>query len=324
MRGLDYVAKRTAFALGTVLVAITLNFVLFRAVPGDAVQALGCLQCTPEFRAYLRATLGLDESLPEQFWIYLSGIAQGDLGTSLRTQAAVTSELWVPLRNTVAMVALGVVFALVLGTLIGVVSAWRRNTVVGRAGTWTALVFNSLPPQWLGLLVVLYVADAVGLPSSGIKDPLIGVVYEASTWQLLLDRVQHMLLPALTLGLVLMGNYTLTMRSAMLETLGQDYLLTARAKGMSSWAMVWRHAFVNARLPLVTYAALSSGFIAGGAITIELVFSYPGVGLRILEAIEQRDWPVLQGIFLVITVSVIVANLVADLLYYKLDPRVTT
>ena len=139
---------------------------------------------------------------------------------------------------------------------------------------------------------------------------------------MVIDRLRHMLLPALTLGLVLYGEYALIVRSAMLETLGEDYVLTARAKGLSNLAIVRKHGFRNALLPIITLVALSLGFIIGGAITIEFVFSYPGIGLATVEAIDQRDWPVLQGIFLLLTLSVILFNLVADLLYVKLDPRV--
>lgn len=327
MRGLDYVLKRVGFALTTIAITITLNFALFRMVPGDAVDSLRCLQCTAKFRAYLRDSLGLDEPLLVQFWYYVNDLLHGDLGTSLRTHLPVTSEIWTPIKNTVAMVALGVLVAIVGGVLIGVVAAWRRDTFVDRAGTWTALALNSLPSQWLGLMLVLFVAGAVGLPSSGITSvdqQLIQFIGQPSPWDMLVDRLRHMVLPVSTLAAVLMGNYTLVMRTAMLETLGEDYTLTARAKGLSRWAVIWRHALPNARLPLVTLVALSSGFVIGGQITIELVFSYPGIGLRMLEALYQRDWAVLQGIFLVIAITVILANLLADLVYYKLDPRVTT
>ncbi len=305
------------------LVAVTLNFVLFRAVPGDAVSALRCRQCTTQFKAYERKQLGLDQSKLEQYWLYLGRLVHGDLGSSLRTEKPVTGLLWDPIKNTVPMIALGTLFSIVLGVVVGVASAWRRGTVVDRAGLWSALGFYSMPPQWLGLLMVLFVAGWLGLPTSGIKNPTLGILSEPSTWTVVVDRLRHMLLPALTLGLVLYGEYALIVRSAMLETLGEDYVLTARAKGLSSWATVWKHGLRNAMLPVITLVALSLGFIIGGSITIEYVFSYPGVGLEIVEAIDQRDYPVLQGAFLLLTLSVIAFNLLADLLYFKLDPRVS-
>jgi peptide/nickel transport system permease protein len=321
--GFDYVAKRVAFALVTVFVAVTLNFILFRAVPGDAVSALRCRQCTAQFKAYERKQLGLDKSKWEQYWLYLGDLAHGNLGSSLRTEKPVWGELWEPIKNTIPMVALGTVFSIVLGLVVGVVSAWRRGTSVDKVGLWSGLAFYSMAPQWLGLLMVLFVAGGLGLPTSGIKDPTLGILSNPSTWDVFVDRLRHMILPALTIGLVLYGEYALIVRSAMLETLGEDYVLTARAKGLSNWATVWRHGLRNAMLPVITLVALSLGFIIGGFITVEYVFSYPGIGLAVVEAIDQRDYPILQGAFLLLTLSVIFFNLVADLLYFRLDPRVT-
>ena len=322
MTGLDYIAKRVAFALVTVLVAVTLNFVLFRAIPGDAVQAIRCQHCTIQFKNALRQELGLDKSKWDQYKIYLQDLAHGDLGSSVRSQQSVWDELWPSIKNTLPMVALGYLFAIFFGTIMGVIAAWRRGTIVDKAGLWTGLGFYSMPPQWLGLMIVLFVAGAVGLPTSGIKDPTLGILGDASTIDLIVDRLRHMILPSLTIGLVLYGEYALIVRSAMLETLGEDYVLTARAKGLSSWATVWKHGFRNALLPVVTLGALSLGFIIGGFITVEYVFSYPGIGLAIVEAIDQRDFPLLQGAFLLLAISVIFFNLIADLLYFRLDPRV--
>jgi ABC-type dipeptide/oligopeptide/nickel transport system permease component len=320
--GLDYIAKRVLFAIATVFAAVTLNFVLFRAIPGDAVQALRCQHCTIQFKNALRKELGLDKSKWEQYWLYLKGLAHGDLGSSVRSQQSVWDELWPSIKNTMPMIALGYVFSILFGTIVGVIAAWRRGTFVDKAGLWTGLGFYSMPPQWLGLMIVLFVASAIGLPTSGIKDPTLGILGDASTWDLVVDRLRHMILPALTIGLVLFGEYALIVRSAMLETLGEDYVLTARAKGLSSWATVWKHGFRNALLPVVTLGALSLGYIIGGFITVEYVFSYPGIGLAIVEAIDQRDFPVLQGAFLLLAISVIFFNLIADLLYFRLDPRV--
>jgi len=324
VRGFDFVLRRLFFAFVTVAVAVTLNFILFRAIPGDALQALRCRACTAQFKEAQRQALGLDKSKWEQYQLYIKDLVRGDLGSSLRNERSVRSELWEPIKNTVPMVALGTLFSIVLGTVVGVIAAWRRGTFADRGGLWTGLSFYSMPPQWLGLLIVLFVAGAVGLPTSGIKDPTLGILEDASTFDLVVDRLRHMILPALTLGLVLFGEYALIVRSAMLETLGEDYVLTARAKGLSNWATVWRHGLRNALLPIVTLVALSLGFIIGGSITIEYVFSYPGIGLAVVEAIDQRDFPILQGAFLVLTLAVILFNLLADLVYFKLDPRVTT
>jgi ABC-type dipeptide/oligopeptide/nickel transport system permease component len=323
MRNADYVVKRVLFAVGTVLVAVTLNFVLFRSLSGEAVSALRCRGCSLDFKNYQRRTLGLDKSKWEQYKIYLADLAQGDMGRSLRTEEPVRSVLWEPLKNTVPMVALGTFFAIVFGVFTGVIAAWRRGTAADKGALWGGLSFYSMPPQWLGLVIVLFIAGWLGLPTSGVKDPTLGILSDPGFIEVLVDRLEHMVLPALTLGLVIFGEYTLIVRSAMLETLGEDYILTSRAKGLSNWATVWKHGLRNAMLPIITLVALSLGFIIGGAITVEYVFSYPGIGLLIVEAIDQRDYPVLQAAFLLLTLSVILFNLLADLLYFRLDPRVT-
>ena len=322
MRSADYVVKRVLFAVGTVFVAVTLNFVLFRSLSGDAVSALRCRGCSLDFKNYQRKTLGLDKSKWEQYKIYLGDLAQGNMGRSLRTEEPVRSVLWEPIKNTVPMVALGTFFAIVFGVVTGVIAAWRRGTAADKGALWGGLSFYSMPPQWLGLVIVLFIAGWLGLPTSGVKDPTLGILSDPGFIEVFVDRIEHMILPALTLGLVVFGEYTLIVRSAMLETLGEDYILTSRAKGLSNWATVWKHGLRNAMLPIITLVALSLGFIIGGAITVEYVFSYPGIGLLIVEAIDQRDYPVLQAAFLLLTLSVILFNLLADLLYFRLDPRV--
>jgi peptide/nickel transport system permease protein len=321
VRGADYVVKRTVFAIITVFVALTLNFVLFRAAPGDATSSLrGCRNCTPEFRDALYAELGLDKSKLEQYWIYLQDLAHGDLGLSFVSRQPVWDELRDPILNTLPMVALGYLFSIVFGILVGVIAAWRRGTFADWGGLLSALVFYSLPTQWLGLMLLILFSGV--LPSSGISDPFIEFT-DPSTWEVILDRLEHMILPSLTLGLVLYGEYALIVRSSMLETLGEDYILTARAKGLANWAIVWKHAFRNALLPIVTLIALTLGYVVAGAILVEAVFSYPGIGLVTYDAIFARDYPVLQGAFLILTLSVVIANYIADLLYFRLDPRIS-
>jgi peptide/nickel transport system permease protein len=288
------------------------------------VSGLRCGACTVQFKQGLAHDLGLDKSKWEQYGIYLRKLTHADLGTSAISHKPVRGQLWDPIKKTVPMVLLGTVFAIIFGTLTGVVAAWRRGSAVDKASLWGGLGFYSMPTQWLGLMIVFYVAGAVGLPKSGISNPDFGILGTPGTLEFLKDRLQHMILPSLTLGLVLFGEFTLIVRSAMLETLGEDYVLTARAKGLRNWSIVWRHGFRNAMLPVVTLVALQLGFVIGGAITIEYVFSYPGIGLAIVEAIDQRDYPILQGAFLLLALAVIVFNLIADLLYFKLDPRVTT
>ena len=322
MAGADYVLKRAFFALVTVFVAITLNFILFRAAPGDAASSLAkCRHCTKEFADALRQELGLDKSKLEQYWLYLQDLAHGDLGLSFVSRQPVWEELSGPLLNTLPMLALGTIIAIVLGITVGVVAAWRRGTAADWGGVMSSLVFYSMPTQWLGLMLLIVFAGV--LPAAGVSDPFLEFE-DPSWWQTVVDRLEHMILPALTLGLVLYGEYALIVRSAMLEALGEDYVMTARAKGFRNWTIVRKQALRNSLLPITTLIALSLGFLVGGAILVEAVFSYPGIGLVTYEAIFDRDYPVLQGAFLILTLSVVLANFVADLLYFRLDPRIRT
>jgi peptide/nickel transport system permease protein len=197
-------------------------------------------------------------------------------------------------------------------------AAWKRGTHLETASVTTALGFYSMPTHWLGLMLVILFAGI--LPTGGMTDEFL---IDPSWWTHVKDVISHMVLPSLTLGLVLYGEYTLIVRSAMLETLGEDYILTARAKGLRPWTIVRRHALRNALLPIATLVALSLGYIVAGAILIETVFSWPGIGRAVYDAVLARDYPMLQGAFLILTVSVVFFNLLADLLYFKLDPRIT-
>jgi len=320
VRGADYVIKRIGFAVLTVFVAVTINFALFRLAPGSAVTNLARVpHATPAIRLALKREFGLDKSKLTQYGLYLKQLARGNLGVSFENEQPVSHNLWVALKNTLPMVLLGTVFSIVLGTLTGVIAAWRRGTSVEAATVTTALGFYSMPTHWLGLMLVILFTGT--LPTGGMmNDFLINPPF----WTHVKDLLSHMVLPSLTLGLVLFGEYTLIVRSAMLETLGEDYILTARAKGLKPWTIVRKHALRNAMLPIATLVALSLGYIVAGAILIETVFSWPGIGRAVYEAVLQRDYPMLQGAFLLLTVSVVFFNLVADLLYFKLDPRITS
>jgi ABC-type dipeptide/oligopeptide/nickel transport system permease component len=320
MRGADYVIKRIGFAVITVFVAITINFALFRLAPGSAVTNLARVpHATPQLHEELKRQFGLDKSRGEQYLIYLQQLAHGNLGVSFENQQPVAHNLWVALKNTIPMVFLGTFFSIVLGTLTGVIAAWRRGTKAEGASVLTALTFYSMPTHWLGLMLVILFAGV--LPTGGMSNDFL---LNPSFTTHVKDLGEHIALPALTLGLVLYGEYTLIVRSALLETLGEDYILTARAKGLRPAAILRKHALRNAMLPIATLIALSLGYIVAGAILVETVFSWPGIGRAVYDAVLQRDYPMLQGAFLVLTVSVVFFNLIADLVYFKLDPRITT
>jgi ABC-type dipeptide/oligopeptide/nickel transport system permease component len=319
VRGADYVLKRVAFAIVTVFVAVTINFVLFRLAPGSAVSNLSRVpHATQQLRHALEVQFGLDKSKGEQYLIYLKQLAHGNLGVSFENEQPVSKNLRIALINTLPMVTLGTVFSILIGTLTGVIAAWRRGTPTEAVTVSSALGFYSMPTHWLGLMLIIIFAGI--LPTGGMTNEFL---LNPGFWQHLKDLASHIVLPSLTLGLVLYGEYTLIVRSAMLETLGEDYILTARAKGLKPWAVVRKHALRNAMLPITTLVALSLGYIVAGAILIETVFSWPGIGHAVYEAVLQRDYPMLQGAFLLLTISVVICNLIADLLYFKLDPRIT-
>ena len=319
MRGSTYLVKRVLLALGTVFVAITINFVLFRLAPGSAVSNLARVpHATPALKAELTREFGLDKPMWQQYLIYLRELLHGNLGVSFANRQPVWNNLVEALGNTIPMVLTGTLVAILVGIVTGGIAAWRRGGVSDHLNTNLAILFYSFPTQWLALMLLIFFSGV--LPTSGMTDEFL---IDPSFSQHAVDVLRHMALPALTLALTLYGEYTLVVRSAMLETLSEDYILTARAKGLSDRAIVRKHAFRNAMLPTTTMAALSLGYVVGGAILIETVFSWPGIGRAVYVAVGQRDYPMLQGAFLVLTLSVVFFNLLADLLYFKLDPRVT-
>jgi ABC-type dipeptide/oligopeptide/nickel transport system permease component len=319
VRGIDYVLKRVGFAVVTIFVAVTINFVLFRLAPGSAVSNLSRVpHATQQLRHALEVQFGLDKSKGEQYVIYLKQLVHGNLGVSFQNEQPVSKNLRIELINTLPMVTLGTLFAILIGTLTGVIAAWRRGTPIEAVTVSSALGFYSMPTQWLGLMLIIIFSGV--LPTGGMTNEFL---LNPGFWEHLRDLASHIVLPSLTLGLVLYGEYTLIVRSAMLETLGEDYILTARAKGLKPWRIVRKHALRNAMLPITTLIALSLGYIVAGAILIEIVFSWPGIGRAVFDAVQARDYPMLQGAFLLLTISVVLCNLIADLLYFKLDPRIT-
>ena len=320
MRSADYVIKRGFFALVTVFVAITINFFLFRVLPGNAVSNLSRVpKASPQLVHALTVEFGLDKPKWQQYLIYLRELFHGNMGISFTYQQPVSHLLIADLKNTIPMVTVGTVAAIVVGVVTGILSAWRRSSVADHVSTNAAIFFYAFPTQWLGLMLLIIFAGT--LPAGGMENPfLFGT---EPFWPHLWDIAQHMILPAATLLLTAYGSYTLVVRSSMLETLGEDYVLTARAKGLPDRRVVRRHAFRNALLPMVTLVALDLGYIVGGAVLIEVIFSWPGIGLAMYDAIQQRDYPMLQGGFLILTVAVIFLNFVADLFYFRLDPRIS-
>ncbi len=314
-----YFAKRLAWAVFTVAFVVALNFFLFRILPGDPARMVKDPRLTAETVAAIQARFGLDKPLHTQFWLYVVNLAQGDLGISFHTQRPVADVLAENLWNTLLLIGAGTILSIVLGVTLGVVAAWRAGTVVDYSVLITSLVAWAAPTFWLGIILLFWGASQFGLPVGGKLTPGMGYT---SIWAQWGDVARHLILPTLTYTIVYTGQYTLFMRSAILDIFGEDFILTAKAKGLTAFEILYAHALRNALLPTVTVVALNLGFTVAGAIEIETVFSWPGLGLAVVEAVDRQDYPVLQGAFLLLAVSVICANLMADLLYSYLDPRI--
>jgi peptide/nickel transport system permease protein len=308
-------------SVGTLVFVVVFNFFLFRVVEADPVANLyRGRNLTEEQREELRQEFGLDGSQAEQFGRYVAQTARLNLGRSYTSNDPVTSEIARRAWATVALVGVSALLAALIGTLIGIVAAWRRGSKTDYASTGFTMATYSMPDFWLGMLLLLVFAVGLGwFPVGGLVDPGTGDGLER-----LLDMAHHMALPAATLTIAYLGEYALIMRSSLLETMREDYLLLARAKGLRDVSVRNRHAVPNALLPVTTLFAINLGFVLSGAIAVETIFSWPGLGLATFEALSGPDLPMLQGLFLVFSAAVIVANLAADLLYSYLDPRVRT
>jgi peptide/nickel transport system permease protein len=317
-----FVTLKVLGALATLAVVVCVNFFLFRVVEGDPVGNLfRGRQLSQEQRAELTRQFGLDGSTGKQFVSYLGQTATLNLGRSYTNNQPVASEIWRKAGPTIALVGVSTVLSAVFGVLLGIAAAWRRRTKTDYSVTTVTMATYSMPDFWLGMLLLSGLAVGLGLfPVGGIVDPN----SDATGLAKLADQAQHMVLPALTLTLAYLGEYALVMRSSLLDTMREDYLVLARAKGLRDAVVRNRHAVPNALLPVTTLIAINFGFVLSGAIAVETIFSWPGLGLATYEALNGPDLPMLQGLFLVFSAAVIFFNLLADLLYAYLDPRVRT
>lgn len=314
----SYVVRRAITAFVVFLLILTINFVIFHTIPGDPVRTLfQDPRITPEDRARLAHIFGLDRPLLDQYFIYMKNSLTGEMGISFTYREPVADYVMQRLVNTIILVGSASVLALFLGVAVGVVAAWRRNTVTDFGLLGASLFLYSMPTFWLGMLALFALSGLV--PSGGMYTP--GEIY-SGPFDKFLDLMRHLVVPMTVLTLVLFGQYVMLMRSSLIDVLSEDYIVTAMAKGMSDRRMLQKHALPNAMLPLVTISAINLSFVVGGAIQTETVFSWPGVGRLMFDALLTRDYPILQGSFLIVTAVALVANLIADIAYAYLDPRV--
>lgn len=316
-----YVAKRALQALPTIGLIVLTTFILLRLAPGDIAQVLAgeAGGGDPEYIEKLRATFGLDEPLPIQFGKYLLQLVQFNLGYSFRYQVPVVELIGGRLGATLLLMITGLVLAVAIGLPLGTIAARYEGKWLDKLISGASLLVYATPNFLLGIaLILLFSVKLRWVPIGGFIDP-----YGADNWSAIVISVsRHLILPALTLGLFYGAIYARLTRSTISEIATQDYVLTARAKGLSSWRLIGRHMLRNAMLPLVTMIGMQVAGMIGGAVLIETVFAWPGIGRLAFEAVFQRDYNLLCGIVLCSAVLVVIVNLTVDLLYTVLDPRV--
>lgn len=312
---------RTIQYLGVFVVAVTINFLLPRMMPGNPLALIAGVDVgllSPEQQAQIIADAGLDQSLIVQYFRYWGDLLRFDFGFSFRQSRPITDMILERLPWTLLLTGASLVVSAILGVIIGAISAWRRGKVsdVGSLGVMIAL--ESLPSFWLGMVLVSVFSVQLGwFPSFGAVTP----ASDYQGWEVVMDIASHAVLPVVTLSVLSIPGVYLTMRYSMLSVLGEDFIRTARSKGATEKRVLFRHVARNALAPVVTVLALRLGSAFGGTVVIETVFSYPGLGRLVFEAVGGRDYPVMQAAFLVFTIAVLLANLLADLLYPVLDPR---
>lgn len=304
-----------------VVVAVTLNFLLPRLMPGNPLALIAGVDVgllSPEDRAEIVARVGLDAPLWKQYLRYWGDILTGDFGYSFRSKRPIVDMILDRLPWTLLITGLSLVVSSIVGVVLGALSAWRRGTKGDLSLLSGMISIESLPSFWLGMMLIsIFAVQWRLLPSYGAVTP----AADLEGWAYALDIVSHAALPVVTLSILATPGVYMTMRYAMLETLGEDYIRTARAKGVGERRVLFGHVARNTIAPVVTVLAIRLGFAFGGTVIIETVFSYPGLGRLVFEAVSGRDYPVMQAAFLVFTGAVLIANLAADLLYPLIDPR---
>ena len=315
-------AKISTYAIAF-LIILSLNFLLPRMMPGDPLTAIcgeeALVEMTPELRTELMHRFALDEPLGKQFFVYLAGIVRGDLGYSYYYNAPVLEVVLEALPWTLLLLGSSLILSTLLSIIMGIESGWRRGRNSDKSLLTATMVMNGFPNFFIGIILLLLFGAYLGfLPLQGAKTPYSSL----SGLSLLLDIARHLVLPLTALTLSQIPSSYLLMRNTMITTLKEPFVLTAKAKGLSEASVRYKHAGRNAILPIVTTTGVRVGIIVTGALFIEMIFSYPGVGLLIYNSLFMRDYPILQGAFFIVTVFVIVANFVVDSLYTKIDPRI--
>jgi len=329
----SYMLKRIGM-LVPVLFGITLIvFFLVRAIPGDPAEVILGQDATPEAVAALNAQLGLDKPWLLQYGAYLKELIGGDLGTSIRTQSDISGEIWPYLAATIELTLVAMVIAVVIGVNAGIISAWFKNSWFDYIAMFLALVGVSMPIFWLGLMEQLTFSIQLDwLPSTGrenVRDPIEAITHIYLIDTLLQGRfdqfqvaLSHLILPGMALATIPMAIIARMSRSSMLEIMKSDFIRTAKAKGLKMFWVVYKHSLKNAIIPVLTVIGLQMGTLLGGAILTETIFGWPGIGRYIYDAINYRDYPVIQTGVLILALIFVLINFLVDLVYTLIDPRI--
>ena len=315
------IAARIAWSVGLILAVIVMCFSLVHLAPGDAALVIAGDSGAgdPELIEEIREDLGLDDPYLIQLSRYVGDVASGDLGTSYRFNESVTSLIGDRIWPTILLVTTALLFAIVIGVLVGIFTARRPESPVSHGVTVFSLVGYSMPVFWTGyLLIIAFASNVRWFPIAGMRD----VRFEGNRFEEWLDIAHHLVLPALTLGLIYLAQYSRLSRASMLEVLQSDYVRTARAKGLAERKVVYKHALRNAVIPVITIAGLQFGALLSGALLVETVFNWPGLGRLAADSVFQRDAPVLLGVLICSAVLVVVINILTDVVYRMIDPRI--
>lgn len=319
----SYLLRRVLQAFASLFVIATILFFLFRMGLPDPTTALVAEGLNPEQRELVRQRFGLDQPLWQQYLLFLQNAVQGDFGFSFHYRAPVADIIWDRLANTMVLMLSAIAIAYAIGVPLGAWLSWRRGTRTDTVGIFVGLMFRSAPMFWTGMIAILVFGVFWGMfPTSGMRT----LPYQADGFfdkVFTLDFLWHLILPAMIVALYYLGSPLLIMRNTMLEVYGEDFIEMARAKGLPERRILYNHAARNALLPVVTQLAVTIGLAAGGQVVVEVVFSWPGLGREILSAVRTSDFPLAQASFLVMAAFVITLNLLVDILYTTLDPRVS-
>lgn len=316
-----FLFRRIVQSVLLVFIVLTVTFFLLHLAPGDPMAKYYHPDISPQTVELIKKRLGLDRSVMEQYFLWMGSFARGNFGFSLQYQKPVSELLGNAIPNTLRLTITALVLHIVVGVVLGVISAIKYNSLFDRINTVAALFLYSIPSFWLGLMLILIFSLKLGiLPSSHMQS----VGYQnLQGMELFVNQLKHLILPAFVLGVASAASMARYMRGSMMDVLREDYINTARAKGLSNGKVYMKHAFRNASLPIVTIVGLSLPFLLGGSVVVEKIFSWPGMGRLMVDAIYARDYPVVLAINFVVSALVIGGNLLADLGYAILDPRVT-